>query len=290
MTLVLGIVIAFLVFMMLNLKKENQTLQAKTVYVLNKDIQSGGEIKSSDLKSVKVSSTASPANAVSSSAFQQTNEDGTVSDKTIIAKIDLKTGTILTGTMLIEDERQLTDDVRKQEYNVVTLPMDLITGDFVDIRLLLPSGQDFIVVAKKKIEIPVIAGVDSSDTITMELTEDETLSMSNAIVEAFMVEGAKLYAAKYTDAGNQQAATPTYPVNGEVAQLVESDSNIVDRALNALRARYNRTMRESYINSTLNAQEDAAENEKTKMQESITKSKSSREEYLESLGGGAVTE
>ena len=288
-TVILGIIIAGLVFMMMNLKNEQEELQAATVYMLNKDVQSGSEVSIEDLTPVKVAKNIAPANAASTATITQaeTGNSNEESSQKVVAKINMKRGTIVTTDMLgLEDSQG--NDVRKQEYNTIVLPMDLITGDFIDVRLILPSGQDFIVVSKKKVEIPQIAGVDSTDTICMELAEEETLAMSNAIVEAYMINGAKLYAAKYTDAGNQEASTPTYPVNGEVAKLVENDPNIVTEALNGLRSRYNREIRESYINSTISSQEGTAENEQTKMQESITNSQTSREQYLQSLSGTAI--
>ena len=277
-TLILGAIIAGLVYFMMNMKSKQDELQAAKVYVLNKDLSSGDEIDGSILTATKVAKAVSPSNIVTPANLGEKN----------IAKINLKKGTVLTGDMLYIDATSMGNDVRKQEYNTVVLPMDLITGDYVDIRLLLPSGQDFIVVSKKKVEIPMVGGVDSKDTISMELAEEEILSMSNAIVEAYMINGSKLYAAKYTDAGNQEAAKPTYPVNGEVARLIENDSNIVEKALNELRNRYNRDIRENYINSAINSQEDAKGNEQTKMQESITNSQSTREEYLQSLTGGTT--
>ena len=292
-TLILGIIIALLVFMMMNLKNEQAELQAATVYILNKDVQSGGTVTVNDLTPVKVSKSVAPTNAASTATITEaetktsSNNDES-QGKNVVAKINISRGTIVTTDMLGLEDTQ-GSDVRKQEYNTIVLPMDLITGDYVDIRLLLPSGQDFIVVSKKKVEIPIVAGIDSTDTISMDLSEDEILAMSNAIVEAYMVNGSKLYAAKYTDAGNQEAATPTYPVNGEVAKLVENDENILPEALNALRARYNREIRENYINSAISSQEDAVENEKTKMQESITNSQTSREQYLQSLTGTGTT-
>ena len=120
----------------------------------------------------------------------------------------------------------------------------------------------------------------------MNLSEDEILSLSCAIVEAYKIEGTKLYATKYTDAGLQQASSPTYVVNNEVARLMDSDSNIVDKAKSALYARYNsnnlKSMREQYINNILtqNGDEDAY---KTKAQESITSTQESRQKYLQSL-------
>ena len=277
--LILGAVIAFLVFMMMNMDKKQKELQAATVYVVNRDISSGDEINTGDLVATQVSSRVAPSNGVAPSSLGEKN----------IAKITLKRGTVITTDMLYIDATTTGDDVRIQEYNAIVLPVDLETGEYVDIRLMLPSGQDFIVVSKKKVEIPNIAGVDSKDTIKMEMSEEEILSMSNAIVEAYMINGSKLYATKYTDAGNQEAATPTYPVNGEVATLIENDKNIVDKALQELRNRYNRDLRENYINSAIRSQEDAAGNEQTKMQESITNSQTTREEYLQSLGAGAVT-
>lgn len=278
-TLILGMVIAGLVFFMMNLKKEQSELQAATVCYLSKDVSSGDEITASDLTIVKVAKNIAPSNAINSSSLGEKN----------IAKIDLKRGTVITADMLYIDATSTGNDLRKQEYNTIVLPMDLEKGDYVDIRLLLPSGQDFIVVSKKKVDIPQVAGIDSTDTISMELAEEETLSLSNAIVEAYMINGSKLYAAKYTDAGNQDAAKPTYPVNGEVAKLIESDPNILDKALNELRSRYNRDIRENYINSAIRSQEGASENEESKMQESITNSQTSREQYLQSLSGGATT-
>ena len=288
-TLLLGAVIAGLVYMLMNMQKKQNELQASTIYVLTKSVASGEEIKASDLKAVKVSKDVTPSNAVSTNDFSGTNENGETETKKIVAKIKLNTGTIVTGDMLYIDGNEMGKDVRKQEYNTIVLPMDLVSGEYVDIRLVLPSGQDFIVVSKKKVEIPTVGGVDSKDTISMEMSEDEILSMSNAIVEAYMINGSKLYATKYVDAGNQDAATPTYPVNGEVAKLIESDSNILEKALGELRNRYNRDIRENYINSAISSQEDAKGNEQTKMQESITNSQTTREEYLQSLNGATPT-
>ena len=294
-TLILGMVIAFLVVSMMNMKNTQDELQAAKVFIINKDIESGDNVTTADLTEIRVSKSVAPTNAASPATIteaqnRKSSEENDENSKgqNIVAKIKLLKGTIVTSEMLGLEDAQ-GDDVRKQEYNTVVLPTDLTSGDYVDIRFLLPSGQDFVVVSKKKIEIPLIAGVYSTDTISMELSEDEILSMSNAIVETYMINGSKLYATKYTDAGNQEAAKITYPVNGEVAKLVENDSNILPQALQALRARYNRDIRENYINSTISAQQDATENEKTKMQESITNSQTSREQYLQSLGGGTST-
>ena len=212
----------------------------------------------------------------------------------LVAKVDMKANTVITTELLSKSDNIVQDDMRKQEYNMVVLPMDLATGDYIDIRLMLPSGQDYIVVSKKEAEIPVIGGVDSEDTIWVNMTEDEILHMSCAIIDAYQINGAKLYATKYTEAGMQAAATPTYPINESTSALLQSDPNILERAMSEIRERYNSnnsaTLRNNYINSAINAQGDqAATNIQTNMEESITNSQNSRKEYLDSLSAATTT-
>lgn len=200
----------------------------------------------------------------------------------LIAKIDMNRKTVLTLDM-ISLGSLVTDDVRKQEYNSIVLPMDLVTGDYVDIRLQLPSGQDFIVVSKKNIEVPIVNGMDSVDTIWMQLSEDEILAMSCAIVEAYRINGSKLYATKYTDPGMQQAATPTYPINAETVSLIQANPNVTETAMSNLRARYNASLRNDHINKELGKEGNSESNVTDKMNQSITKTQEEREQYLESL-------
>ena len=212
----------------------------------------------------------------------------------LVAKVNMNANTLITTELLSKGDNVVQDDVRKQEYNMVVLPIDLTTGDYIDIRLMLPSGQDYIVVSKKEVEIPLIGGVDSEDTIWVNLSEDEILHMSCAIIDAYQINGAKLYATKYTEPGMQAAATPTYPINESTSRLLENDPNILERAMQELSARYrdnnSATLRNEYINSAINAQGDQTQtNIQTNMQESITNSQNSRREYLDSLSAAATT-
>ena len=212
-----------------------------------------------------------------------------LSEDPIIAKVNMGKNTVITIDTISKSTEKTTDDLRKVEYNMLTLPTQLETGEYVDVRLALPSGQDYIVVSKKQVEIPQINGVDVDDTIWMKLTEEEIITMNNAIVEAYKMAGSQLKVTIYTEAGIQSAATPTYVPTGEVMRLIESDPNIVQIAKNTLISRYNQSkeiVRDNAINPLINSNgQDGEENLKTKVQESITNSKEKRKEYLESLGG-----
>lgn len=277
--IITGLIIAFLAIQLLNIKKTQQkeATSSKRVYILSQDIKSGETIDLSSLKTKTITNDIVPSNAVSLSG-----------DENVVAKVDLKANTILTSDLITESDNKINNDTRVQEYNTIVLPINLEDGDYVDIRLSLPSGQNYIVVSKKKVEIPDLGGTLSTDTIRLNLNEDEILSMSNAIYDAFKVNGSKLEAVKYTDPGMQSAATPTYPVNAEVAALLRSDSNILKEAMAALNARYSQgnlsELRNNYINSAIsNAGDQAQTNAQQGMTESITNSKESRKEYLDSL-------
>ena len=281
MLLITGIIIGFLGFQLVKIKKEEQKEKASlvTVYVLSKNLRSGEEFTQSDLKTTQVTKTNAPTNYLTPSDLGEKN----------MAKIELTSGTVLSKEMVYAEDDKIGKDVRKQEYNMLILPTDLETGEFIDVRLSLPSGQDYIVVSKKKVEIPNIGGVDSTDTIWINLSEDEILSMSNAIYDAYKVKGSLLYVNRYTEAGMQEAATPTYPVNREVLELIQGDPNILTNAKNALFERYNDTQvnqRTNVINNAIqNAGDQAQSNVETKVEESITNSKTTRKQWLDSLSG-----
>ena len=186
--LVTGIVIVFLFIQLNSLQQEKKAQEAdmKKVYVASQDIKSGETITYDKLKSIAVSKSVIPANVLSVELTENT-----------IARIDLNKGTIVTNNMVQESDAKTTDDLRKQEYNMIILPSQIQSGDYVDIRLRLSNGVDYIVASKKKVEIPTIDGVESANTISVNMNETETMVMANAIIEAYIDKGSLLYVATY---------------------------------------------------------------------------------------------
>lgn len=285
MLLIAGVVIAllFMQLMKKNKKEQEELQQSVKVYVLNKDVSSGQKITTDMLVQRTVNKSLVPSNA--------TGDISSLVEQEIVAKVSMKANTVITSELVSKSDNVITNDVRREEYNMFVLPMDLQTGDYVDVRIMFPSGQNYIVVSKKEVEIPVIGGINSDDTIWMNLSEDEILNISSAIVEAYQVKGSKVYVTKYTDPGMQEAATPTYPANADVMKLIEQNPNIVEDAKRDLVNRYNVDIRNNYINSQVNsAGNEGKTNLQTKMDESSTNSKSTRKEYLDSLSGATIEE
>lgn len=268
-----GLLCAILYIQLMRVQKEIKETKAatKTVYVLKNDVKSGQKIDLTVLEKREATQNVIPTDFIT---------DADITENTI-AKVDLTKGCVLSKALIHESDAQITSDLRQQEYNMLVLPQQLEIGDYIDVRLRLGNGQDYIVVSKKEVTNA------TEDTIWMNLYEQETLAMSNAIVEAYKMTGAKLYVTTYVEPGNQQNATPTYVPSAEVINLINGNKNITDIARKALAERYTaelRARREQDINSQLSTYaEEAQENLETNVEQEITSSKDARKQYIDSL-------
>ena len=290
--LITGLIIAFLIYQVSQLNAELEEKASHIVYgyVVATQIPSGTEITpdmitASELNIATDTSGIIPAQTTNPETGDPAPDTaGTLFPVGKFAKVDLNPGTVITNDIVYEEE-PLTDDVRSQEYNVVILPSQLQTGEYIDIRLRTPEGRDLIVASHKQVTIPNM-GVDSTNCIWIDLSEEEILMMSCAIVESYEMNGAKLYATRYVEPGLQAAATPTYVPNDETRALIERDPNIVEEAKNQLLQTLNNNsalVRPGVENATNN--EDAADNVVDKTEEEITGLQEEREAYIDSMGG-----
>ncbi|WP_025685268.1 SAF domain-containing protein [Paenibacillus maysiensis] len=188
---------------------EQEQRTAKKGWVVVRDISPGEQITPSDLKGITVPRSQAPANLVAGK-----NE---ASGST--AKIELKKGSVLTSAMITAEE-PTPKDLRNRELKVVVLPNSLKAGDEVDIRIQFPTGQDYILLAKKK-----ISKLEGS-VIWVTLNEQEILLLSSGIVDAYLHK-ASIYALTYVDPQFQPKAIPTYPPNSKVIELMNSDPNLI---------------------------------------------------------------
>lgn len=208
----------------------------------------------------------------------------------LVAKVALKENTVLTLEMVAKNNEKTTDDLREQEYNMLMLPSDLADGDYIDVRLTLPSGEDYIVVSKKKVAlVKDSSGAIDANTIKIKLKEEETLAMSNAIVEAYIMKGSKIYVNKYVEPGLQADSTPTYTPSKGVVDLIDKDPNITQTAKEALFRVYNSggvDQRNNQINAALNQySETAKDNIESNIETESKTAQELRKKYLDSLAG-----
>ncbi|MGV7117041.1 SAF domain-containing protein [Paenibacillus kyungheensis] len=183
-----------------------------TVFVPAQEVTAGKEITKKDLVGIYL-----PKQSLPDHLLPTVNE---LVGKT--TKINLTRNMPITTSMIYE-EQPTTDDMRNRELNTILMPTDIKKGDTVDIRIQFPTGQDYIVLTKKKLN-----NLDYP-TIWTTLKEDEMLALSSATVDA-LLHKASLYAVSYVEPQLQKEAIPTYPSNAEVLNLMKADPNIVGTA------------------------------------------------------------
>ena len=249
------------------------------------NVESGKTITLDMVEEVKLNADIVPEDAIMSKIKP---EKGDLQDIPFPAgyksKIALRGGTILGSSMLYADD--LNDNsLRLVEFNMITLPTTVNVGEYVDVRITLPTGQDLVVLSKKCIESI------KQETIGMYLTESEIITMSSAIVDAYTTKASNIYLTKYVEAGMQDKAEQTYVVKQAILEEMTKNPNIVVEAKRALAERWNdngvqtRANIEGALSGFLDPTDpdtQRIENIEEKMKEQIEKSK---EQYLQGLQG-----
>ena len=187
--------------------------QSQRAYALTEDIKKGEKITPDMVEEVFL-----PDAAAATNRLQVDDVDTTK----YFAKMDLKKHTVISDAVLYQDEA-INNDERKAEYSFIELPTKLEKDQYVDIRIQFPSGEDYVVLSKKK--ITDLSGV----TMWTTVDEGEILTISSAIVDAY-VQGAKIYAIQYVDEHMQENSQMTYPVKNNVKQLIKESPNVVNVA------------------------------------------------------------
>ncbi len=206
------------------------------VYVAAGPLKAGGVITDRDLIPAEINRAILPPDAVN---------DPTLAIGKVI-RCDVTTHTAVTLSLLY-DEESYPDDLRLMEYTVINIPQKLAPAHYVDIRIMFPNGLDYIVLSKKQVTDLQAATENQKGILWFHVGEEEILRMASAIVDASIVEGARLYAVPYVAPDIQTEAIQNYPSNSEVQNLILQNPNILEKAVTELEAR-NRTIFEDQIN------------------------------------------
>lgn len=195
-------------------KVEQKRFNKIRVYTLNEDKKKGDFISEKDLIELNLYSEENIGKAAS-------KED--LKDKEL--KVDVSKGIILDLSMVYESEK-MADDVRLHIYSDIELHSEILEGSIVDIRIMFPDGEDYIVAEHKKIVKRI------EDSIFVNVDEEEILKLASAKVDKDMYQGTKIYAILYVK-DYQEAAKSDYPVNTSVIELGNWDPNLIERVFNS---------------------------------------------------------
>ena len=200
---IIPVIIAVVIFCIYrsNVNKEMEYWKSRAaetgVYVFSGDLPINHIITSKDIRIVNAKSDSVSSNTYYHVAGSKAFYSG---DKTMIGrklKIPVQNQTMVMESMFFQEEDSVNDDIRAKEFNMITLPSDLQVGDFIDIRMLFPTGEDYLVVAGE--EIMQLGSTSDSNTVFLDLDEEELVKLSGAIIETYIADSIKLYAVKYVN-------------------------------------------------------------------------------------------
>lgn len=191
---------------------EEQSQNQRTVYTIVHDMKSGELIGEEDVNKVTV--------YASQSQESYMGEEGI--GKAIL--LDLPAGTQIMESMLTENI--ILSELREVEYDVILINSNVINRDYVDVRIMFPNGEDFIILAKKRL---TCFEADYSNCF-LWISEEEILRMASATIDAYLYPGAKIYTTKYIEPNLQEPSLITYEPSLSNLLLIQNNPNILETA------------------------------------------------------------
>lgn len=142
----------------------------------------------------------------------------------LYSKVAITPGTPITKDMVMSEE--IVHSMREIDITGNRWPIGLKAGDYVDLRITYPRGEDFIVLSHKRIMSI------TDQTLKVNMTEEEQVLYQSALVDFYLSRGygSDLYLTKYVEPGLQNEASVFYSVPTRIAAVVQKDPNIVNMA------------------------------------------------------------
>ncbi len=177
-------------------------------YIVVSDVKAGNYVQMADVMKVCVPQDILPQNAVTDEA-ELSN---------MLYRTDLSANTCLTADLLTD--MVLSDDMRELDVVMTEVPIGLAAGDYIDVRIAYPMGQDFIALPHKKV-VAINGNVVKLIVEEVDFYANESMKADYGAYQAV-----RIYGAKYVEAGIQNAAAAYYPVSADILKIEILDPNI----------------------------------------------------------------
>lgn len=184
-----------------------------TVYTVKESVKAGDVIEEDMLETMKMYS--------SLMTEQYVKDPAEIVDR--YYKIAVNPGTPLLKNMVMDEE--LVDSMRDRDIILSRVTVGLEEGDYIDIRMTMPYGDDYVVLSHKRVY------AITQNTVKLYMTELEWNLYQGAMVDFFLNQeyGCVIYADKYVEPGLQQKAINFYAVPSNIAALLQKNPNIIDK-------------------------------------------------------------
>ena len=182
--------------------------QLTTVYRLRADVNSGKKIEETDLEGVEV--------PVSVATNMITNLDDVIGNT---YKLDISASSILSNDMV--SDLVITDDMRYLDVVTHYNPIGIEPDSYVDIRISMPMGEDYIAMSHKKVE-QINSGI-----MKLIVTEEDIMTYNSMLVDALLYQGTQIYAVEYVEGGIQESAETFYPMSKQAIAIAQKNPNLM---------------------------------------------------------------
>lgn len=182
------------------------------VLTVNKPVKAGDVVRAEDLALQTI-----PQSSITERHF--TNVQDCLG---MVFKIDLLPGTSITSDLLMREA--LNEITYERDLSFSFLPLGLEVGDFIDVRVVLPYGEEFTVLQHERVEQLVY----ESNIIKLYLNEEQ-LTLWTSVLKDYAIyrdKGFSYYCVKYLEPGITQEAKAFYPVRSEMEDTVAKNPNI----------------------------------------------------------------
>ncbi len=192
----------------LNQQVEELQNNMQEVYVTSKDVKSGSTVELDSVTTVLLPSDSIPENAITA--------EGDLTDK--IYKIGLKAGSYITSDMI--SDYKVSKNMRELDVVMDEIPVGLEEGDYVDVRISFPLGQDYIAMSHKK-----VLGI-TGNTVKLIVVEHDFYRYESMKTDMATYQSTKVYGVKYVEAGLQKKGKVYYPPTLDIIKQSILDPNM----------------------------------------------------------------
>ena len=157
-------------------------------------------------------------------ALSETDADYFITDEAIgsVALVDIPANMPIMKTMCAKAKH--ADGLREFECNLIQLSSNLGSSDWVDVRIVYPNGEDYVVLAKKQLKNVSQA----ANNAFYWLSEEELLMLTSALLDAAQIPSTRVYTTKYLQPTIQNASVTDYPLNSYAYVLTGISPNVID--------------------------------------------------------------
>lgn len=197
-------------------------------------------------------------------------------------KVDLSPMSALTTDVIMEEN--VKDSNREVDLVFSTRTSGLKVGDYIDLEIIMPNGEKYVVLSKKRIYNV------TENTVKAVMDSVERHTYHSALVDYFLEKdkGAMIQLVKYTEPGVQNAALTHYAPSKNVQSVMAVDPNIGE-TLNVALTESRRDLIDIAIQRIQGEEnEDRADAIAGGADELIAKLSNAYEQYLEDLAEAEI--